>query len=263
MYFEKFVVSLKSEGKFLRDENGVVKLPFGSEFSLYLKNLESRDAVVRISIDGKDVLDENRLMVCANSNLDLLGFMKNNKVKNNFKFIELTKDIEKHLGYTPEDSLIRIEVWFRKPKPIVQEVTVTYPRWGDYWVYPYYPFEPYKIVYTGNYTYSSNNPSPKGTTFSAQSCSNNISMDCLRSSTNDVGITVKGNECNQDFNSIYIDDLEEQSHIYILKLSGYQDNNKKVENIVATRDKIECETCGKENKYSNKFCSNCGTFLSK
>jgi hypothetical protein len=258
MYKEKFVVSLKSDGKFLRDEDGVVKLPFGSEYELYLKNLESREAVLTISIDEKDVLNGNQLVINSNSNLNLLGFMEDNSVKNKFKFIELTKKIEDNLGYSPEDSIIRVEVWFKKLKPIVQEsiITTTY-KYGDpwHWAYPYYP---------NQYPYYTTEPYRTTVTYSCSGNSSNtvsnMNINCLRS-LNDVGITVKGNECKQDFNSIYVDNLEEQSHVFILRISGYRDENKKVENVLTKKDKTKCITCGKINKYSNKFCGECGTFL--
>lgn len=257
MYKEKFVVSLKSDGKFLRDEDGVVKLPFNSEYELYLKNLESREAVLSVSIDGKDVLNGDQLFIHANSSLNLLGFLDGNNVKNKFKFIELTKEVEDVLGYDPEDSIIKVEVWFKKLKPIVQEsiVTTTY-KYGDpwHWVYPYYPnqypyytTEPYKTTAT---YYCSGNLS---------NTVSNINISCS-SFSNDIGITVKGDKCKQDFDSIYVDNLEEQSHVFILRISGYKEN-KKVDNIVTAKSKMYCSECGKANNIGNKYCTNCGSYI--
>ena len=260
MYVEKFVASLKVNGKFLRDEDGAIKIPFGTEYDLYLKNIESRDAVVSVSIDGKDVLDGNKLVVRGNSSLDLLGFMDGQQVKNKFKFIELTKEIEKHLGYSPEDSIIRIEFWFKKMKPIVQEINTIYK---PHWEYPYYPYMPYAYWYYNDYNgniYTRGRGSSCGTSvYNDSSCT--YSTDAVNCSfTSDIGITVKGNECGQDFSSTYVGDLEEQSHVIILRLSGYKDD-KKVETVFTTKDKIECPTCGKKNEYNDRFCSDCGTFL--
>ena len=94
MYQNKFVASLKSEGKVLRERNGNIRLPFGSEYSLLLKNLESRNVVVSVNIDGEDVLDRNRLVIGPNAELELEGFMRGRTAKNKFKFIKRTQNIE-------------------------------------------------------------------------------------------------------------------------------------------------------------------------
>ncbi len=246
MYFEKIVCSLKVGGKFLREENGVVKIPFSSEYSLWLKNMESRDAVVSISIDGNDVLDGNRIVIPANKHVEILGFMKGDSVRKKFKFIELTKDIENHRGYFPEDSLIRIETTFKKKEP---EVTYTYTdnyKWNPYiWIYYRNPFD---------YTTTTWKPFQESRyDVSCYSTSNS-------NSSNDAGITVHGGECKQDFSSTYVGELENNSHVFVLRLSGYNDG-KKVENIVTTKDKIICDICGKHNHFDNKFCSSCGNSL--
>ena len=140
MHHDNFVVAVKAGSKFLRDTDGIVKIPFGSNYSLYLKNLNSRDAVASVSIDGKDVLDENRLVVRANSSVDLLGSLNGSSVKNSFKFVEFTENIENKLGYSPEYSLVRVEVTYRKEKPITQTINTVYkytytdwyPRYHDY-----------------------------------------------------------------------------------------------------------------------------------
>jgi hypothetical protein len=248
MYYDKFVVAVKAGSKFLRDEDGVVKLPFGQDYSIYLKNLNSRDAVVSVSIDGKDVLGGNKLVIRANSSGDLLGFMEGNSVKNNFRFIELTKQLEEKLGYSPEDSLIRFEITYKKEKPIVQEVTTVYnSNWN------YYPYT--RSSYSGNISKSI------GTTVSMSCCASISGVASCDSIDGDVGITVKGQECNQNFSSTYINDLEDQSHVLVLRLSGYKEDKSKVEQVIGSQEKLECPTCGIKNDSKSKFCVNCGTFL--
>ena len=39
VYFEKFVANLKVYGKFLRNNENIIELPFGSEYILFLKNI--------------------------------------------------------------------------------------------------------------------------------------------------------------------------------------------------------------------------------
>jgi len=250
MYTNGFVASLKVDNKFLRDKNGIVELPFNSEYSLYLKNLETRKAIVKVSIDDKDVLSGNSLVINSNSYIDLEGFLVGNICKNKFKFIELTKEIEDYRGYKPEDSLIRIEVRYEKLRPVTQEIDycISYPYWG--WRQPIkYEIKTLSCGSVGN--------------VQSVSCTNNNAQVYNLDANNDVGITVKGSEINAQFSSAYVNELEENSQVIILKLKGYKDNNIKVEKLVTTKDKIVCVTCGNKNNYESNYCSKCGTFLEK
>jgi hypothetical protein len=255
MQYEKFVVAVKAGEKFLRDQDGVVKLPFNTDYSLFLKNINSRDAVVGISIDGEDVLNNQKLVINANTKMELLGFLEGQSVKHKFRFIELTKDIEQKIGYSPLDSIIRIEVTYRKPKPVVQEITTVY---RPHWEYYHYSYPVY------NYSDSNRMPVDRSINVSCSSYSDGLvgtaSVSC-DSFTSDVGITVKGQECNQDFGITHINDLEEQSHVLVVRLSGYREDNSKVETVITSREKVECDICGKKNDNQSKFCANCGSFL--
>ena len=57
MYQSKLVASLKANGKILREFKDTVYIPFGSEYSFLIKNLNTQRAVVNIFIDGNDVVD--------------------------------------------------------------------------------------------------------------------------------------------------------------------------------------------------------------
>ena len=257
MYVEKFVVSLKVDGKFLRDNESTVRLPFNSEYSLYLKNLESRDCVVKVFIDNKDVLDGKEIIIRSGSFLELEGFLEGMNVKNKFKFIELTKEIEKFRGYDPEDSLIRVEVKYQKPKPVVQEYI-------SHWTYTYPHYKEWNEITYSDHTFTSNNTSgiysrSVGGMSSGNSEVKSLAMGGVPMS--DVGITVKGQETNQIFGNGYIGDLESVPHIIILRLSGYKENKMEVKQYITTKEKVKCLTCGKENSTEFKFCPKCGTFI--
>jgi hypothetical protein len=256
MYKENFVACIKtSEGKILREDKDVIKLPFGSEYSIYLKNLNSRKAKVNISIDGTDVLDGDSLVVNGNDISEVEGFLKNGVAKNKFKFIEKTKEISEFRGDKIDDGIIRIEFTFEKEKPIVRDViyNLVYTTLCDY------TYHNDNITYCQSNTISENN--------SVQSKS--INLDCLRSmdlqnnNINDQGITVKGSEIQQNFVKTNMDTLEEVSHVIILKLIGYKKNNEKVEQPITVDKKIQCNVCGKVCEYIDKFCSRCGTYLEK
>ena len=124
VYQQKLVAVIKHNGKILREkDNNTVYLPFLAEYEIFMKNLESRDVVVNISIDGEDVLDNQQLVIKAGSNCSLEGFMKGNKVSNRFKFIQKTGKIQNNRGDRIDDGLIRIEYRYTK---LNQTITTTH-----------------------------------------------------------------------------------------------------------------------------------------
>lgn len=257
MYQDKMVVCIKVNGKVLRENREDIELPFGSEYSMSLKNLESRKAQVKITIDGEDVLKGKSLLIKPNDTVDLEGFLtEDNIAKNKFKFIEKIKEISEFRGDRIEDGLIQVEFTYEKAKPIVQDV-----HWNNNWNYG--------TMLNSNYMYtncrsdiSTNSGIPKGilrgvTLDSMDSCSlsNSISTQSLQ------GITVKGSEINQEFTQGNIAQLEDVSHVMIFRLLGYKDNAEKVELPKFTKDKLQCKTCGHTCNSNAKFCDRCGTYL--
>ena len=266
---DNFIVEVKQNGKILRVKDGAVYLPFGSEYSIYLKNLNSRRASVNISIDGQDVLDNSSLILDANSSTELQGFLRGNTAKNRFRFINKTKQISEHRGDRADDGLIRVEFAFEKPKEqpwITNTIKEVH----------HYHNTPTQIYGTSaEWSYTNNDSSAKDVKYG------NAMKDTLRSRSIDLsnvtcdslgvenisqvpnadeGITVKGSEVNQQFRYASIGDLEE-STVIVIALKGLTDSGKKVEETVTVEKKLECSSCGTKSKSSFKFCPNCGTFL--
>lgn len=125
MYKKDFVAVIKCNGKILREIDDVVTIPFGSEYSILLKNLNSRKAQISITIDGKDVLDGKNLVVDGNKETELKGYMRGFSAKNRFKFIQKTKEISEHRGDFIDDGIVRIEYQFEK-KIVTQRVRTEY-----------------------------------------------------------------------------------------------------------------------------------------
>ena len=72
VYQNKLVACVKVNGQVLRESGeNTVTLPFGSEYSVFLKNLNSVRAIARVSIDGKDTTEGTWLIVPANGTLEL------------------------------------------------------------------------------------------------------------------------------------------------------------------------------------------------
>lgn len=236
VYNKKFVVVVKVNGSILRENSGEVFVPFNSEYSIMLKNLNSVKAVAKIHVNGLDALDGHEIIVPANTSVEIEGFSKNRVVTNKFKFIEKTQQISNYRGNKIDDGLIRVSFKFEKVIPIVT------------WYYP---------TYYGNsspiYDYTSvDNSNLKGPVYGVSASS----VCCA----NTEGITVKGSSSDQTFGVGSVGSLENEEHVIVLKLKGFI-KDKKIKEAVTTTTKITCDTCGKRNKASNKFCSNCGTAL--
>ena len=98
MYQNKFVVCVKVDGKVVRERGDKVYLPFGCEYTILLKNLNSHRAVVSVEIDEKDVCDGSQLVIPAHGETELKGSMKGGQGYRAFRFIEKTQEISDHRG---------------------------------------------------------------------------------------------------------------------------------------------------------------------
>jgi hypothetical protein len=264
MYKKNVVACVKVGGKILREQSDRVILPFGSEYSILLKNLDSVRVQAKVSIDGQDATEGTWLIIEANSSLELERFIRNGNLDkgNRFKFIERTKPIEDARGIKADDGLVRIE--YKKEyiaPPVVTQTNIVRTKYiydYDYW-YPYYlPYRPY---YDG-ITYTSCNASQSSGSLMRSASVNTMSatMDFAAQKV-DAGITVPGSESNQQFQNGSGFATESQSEVIILHLVGTNQKSQSVKKAVTVSDKPKCVTCHKVNKGGSKFCSQCGTAL--
>ena len=259
MYKEGFIGVVKVGGKIMREQNGEIHLPFGSEYSILLKNKESRKAVVTIEIDGMDVLNGKQLIVCPNQDTELQGFLRGDIVKNRFKFIQKTKEIQDYRGDKIDDGMIRIG--FRYELPVISNpIIYDYPVYRSWYscLYYHYNYPVYPLTYTTCGTVPNN--ISNGISSSYDSHLNTVS-NAESAPSQDEGITVKGSEVNQSFNVGYTNQLESQEKVIMLILKGYTKEDGVVESPITVLDKRECPTCGRKYSTAAKFCDNCGTCL--
>jgi hypothetical protein len=295
MYQNQFVVAIKSANKVLRETKDLVQLPFGSEFSVLVKNLNSRRAKFKLFIDGTDVLDGEEIVVNANSEVEMKRFIRNGNMNegNAFKFIERTQKIEDGpRGIKVDDGIVRVEFCFEQAAP---QVTYTTTHHTHTWDYPYHRrwWEP---TYGGTYTTTSasgsiadvklGSPSASiargmvdksgdglaqamNATFSAAAATDTVSYNASVESTptmdilppaNEAGITVPGSKIEQKFHTVYGFNPEANSHVIILRLVG-RTASAPVAAPVTVKSKQKCVTCGKVNKATSRFCTDCGTSL--
>jgi hypothetical protein len=263
VYVEKFAVAIKVDGKILRERGDEVFLPFGSSYSILLKNLNTRKAQVGVSIDGEDVLNGRSLLIEANSSVELERYIKNSLDEGNkFKFIHKNQEISEYRGDRIEDGLIRISYRFEKPK---EEVTIKRTIYDDeyiksWWPRPWFPYGGSwiwinDVKYTSNWRLTSNTVG-KGT------CSDPIVMTSCGGVANQTdGITVPGELSLQKFRYGSIGELEENASVIILRLKGHTPKQEQVQKPLFTNDKITCRTCGRVWSSTHKFCANCGAAL--
>lgn len=272
----KVVACVKVDGKILREDKNVVTLPFGSEYSIFIKNLNPTRIKVKVSVDGTDATEDTWLVVNANSDLDLERFVRNGNWDkgNRFKFIERTEAVEEHRGIKADDGLIRIEYQVEKPKPIVIDVEEHHHHHHhDHWDWYDRPWRYGSELTKSSAPIRSSSLRPSAAAGQrlnkfAESVqpatadiadSDNEAFYGFERSLSDVGITVPGSESNQKFVSVR--DFETgPSEVIVIQLRG------KVAGKVATKavtvdTKLTCVTCGKSQKSTEKFCGQCGTAL--
>ena len=248
MYSNKLALAVKVNGKVLREQGEMVALPFGSEYTLLIKNLNSVRAAVSVWIDGKDVLDGSRVIIDANSALDLERSIEGGNLErgHRFKFIERTTQIENHRGIRVDDGLIRVEFEFEQQKPvdIWPSTTLRGAGGGPVW----YTYETHYTVGTPVVSYSCN----------AVPCSNTTTQSI--SAADAVGITVAGSVSSQSFQNDFSFIGTGVKSAMVLRLTGVI-NNVSVQVPVTVKTKPQCPTCGTKNPAAAKFCAECGTAL--
>lgn len=228
MYNDKMVCCLKANGKVLREFKDTVYVSYGSEYSILLKNLNVVRAIVNITIDGKDVAPGG-LVINAGTEIDLERFIGDNLNEGHcFKFIERTSKIEDHRGIKAEDGIIRIEFQWEKVE-----------AWKS------------NSVMRGFHTKSLD---------MTQYGSTQTKITAQAAHQNEVGITVPGSVSAQQFTSVRGFPLVADKHVIVFRLLGKTAENM-VQEPVTVKTKQECPTCGKVNKATSKFCTDCGTGL--
>lgn len=245
MYSKKFVVAAKSNGKILREQDDTVFLPFGSEYSLLLKNLNSVRALVTVEIDGIKATEGISLIIKPNESIDLERFIKDGNMESGqrFKFIERTAKIEEGpRGIRAEDGLIRVEVKFERIDVQLQS----------------------GIIRSLNTPWNCDNQNIQcsSTMDSHLLSSYNISATSCSSPVLAPGITVGGSVSSQQFVQGSWFPTEYSKHVLVLKLQGTT-GDVPIKEAITVKTKIDCPTCGTKNKGTAKFCDECGTGLIK
>lgn len=275
MYSDKFVLAIKCNGQILREDKDTVYLPFGSEYVIYLKNLETRRAKVRVWIDGTEATDGIDLVVSPGQAIDLERSIRNGNLTagNKFKFIERIAEIEQHRGIGGEDGLVRIEWAFEKPRPKWTSSFRRRDRIGEDYLYESMgreccDYEPTKFVPCSNDVKLSGtiNTSYTGDTIQNYYCEtgSTTTLDFApitkSAPINEAGITAEGSISNQRFIDVADFEVDPDKHSMVIRLLGKTGELEVVQPVVV-KTKVQCTMCGKKTKPPAKFCANCGAGL--
>lgn len=258
VFNQNLVAVIKNRGRILREtgnNNDVVYIPYGSEYSILLKNLNTVKALVDVEVDGREAISD--LIVRPNSSVELERFFEGDMNKGHkFKFIEKTDRIRDHRGDKVEDGIIRITYQFELPN-----YWYTYTISGNNWPNDF----PQKRAWNdwgstdggttlginhNQTTYTSNNN--LGDQIRSFNCSNQVNED---------GITVEGDYSDQSFVHGNIGPIDPELHCINIELKGHKPNKGPVTKPITVKTKLKCDYCGKMNRSRSKFCSECGAAL--
>lgn len=248
MYNDGFVVAIKVGDRFVEEKSdGNFVVPFNSEYTVRLKNRNSRKAVARVYIDGEEVNGLGSFILDANSTLDLERFVDKLDSGNKFRFVPLSNSDVKDKN-NGENGII--EARFQLVKPVAKPIIYDEHHHHHHHSYPHYNTWPGWNIPTMLYTNTGGD-----TTFSMDCCTDGGSMDQLSCCTGaDVkGATVQGSKSGQKFSYSYVGELENNETVVRVQLVGSSD--KVLKNYY---EKKHCASCGKKYSVGDVFCSSCG-----
>lgn len=286
MYNNKFVMAIKVGGKVLREEQDVVALPFGAEYELYFKNLNTRRAAVKVEIDGKDVLGGNMLVVEPNGDYLLERHITSLYEGQRFKFIERTTRIEQQgRGIGAEDGIIRVTFRYEQSAPVRPPINSLLTRgreqlgslggsfedligdntrsmdvgdWGSRSMskscaplqspgVPYHESDSTEVLCSAS-----------GTTLSAEVSRGQAAEAQIQ--TNVAGFTAEGSTSSQQFSRVSMRPLDAEEHVMVLKLVG-RVGEQTVVQPVTIKTKKHCSSCGEDFDFKYQSCPYDGTHL--
>lgn len=242
MFDNNFVVAVRAANSILSEFKNHVYIPFDSEYSVVMKNLHSRTALVKVTIDDTVIIEN--LVIKPDQKVELERYQSS---ANKLKFIQRTEAIENHRGIGITDGIIKVEFQFER---------LTYPgtnvphMWNSR---PTYPGNISPCVQPFINEFSN----IRGNLYGAEV--QNCSVDnCIKATT--VGITVPGSKSDQVFQKVSEIKVDDEKFSINLQLIGKQ-AEQTVSVPVTVKFKLICETCGTKSEPNCKFCSECGTSL--
>jgi hypothetical protein len=250
MYEKQFVIAVLHDGSPVREIDGKVTLPFGSEYKVRLKNKNNVRAKARVWIDGRKASNLGDFILNPGETLDLERFLDESMSEGRrFKFVRAS-DRRVNDPTDPDNGTIKVEFYKEQTFKI---------DWNP-------PVRPIKPLPKGNgpdwwYTTNTNttggNPR-RGMATTTCYASNSISSSTLCSSEQ-AGATVEGGHSSQNF--VIGDDFD--TEVFPITLTLKVQGPRKGAEISPPRrpqPRVKyCGSCGKRRMRRDRFCPHCGT----
>ena len=221
-YSNGFVASIILKNSPLREfkysGKRTVKVPFGAEYVIRLKNKSKDPALVEVSIDGTDVLNGSELVLKAGETVDLERFVENSSSGKKFKYISLeegasTGEIDD--PYRDENGLVKVKFHkaFHLPKTTLTTTTFSSPPFcgalvnHDCFVNGGATFTTNDIMFKSKSTLSGSVQNSRGiandsvATNSFFSSAAPLIRDLDSDLDSDRGATIEGSDSDQSFSS--------------------------------------------------------------
>jgi len=236
-------LAVKVNGKTLReswrDGEKTVFLPYGTEYSLLLKNNNNHRALAKITIDGMDAI-QNGVVIRESGSVELERFLLDGDLSRGkrFRFVSLDHP---DVGdpSSPYNGLVEVE--FTEELAFKMDTKVYVPPQEPAW-----PKE-WQTTYWSN----ANDFSPRGDAVKAyHATTGGLSGGSVCSS--DAGATVEGSESNQVFGTTRWGMSGCSESLRVRLRAG-----KSPVLVSDTRYKY-CPECGRKSKRGNRYCPHCG-----
>lgn len=253
MYSNKFVSSVIVGGQVLQEKaDGTVNIPFGATYSIRLENKHDRRALASVYIDERFV---GGFVIDSRKKVDILRPANEDRA---FLFVKTNSDAAKKSGKQnvakDAQGVLRIDWCLEQKYEPIKITPHPYepPPWAP--VKPWNPWnpsslgEPYKPTVTwsstGSFTSSYSNSVLRSASVNMLAASNNAP---------ERGVTAKGDETGQTFQTVYYN-WESDITVHRIVFHGYdapsEDPLIDVVNF--------CSNCSRKRKPKEKFCPNCG-----
>lgn len=256
MYKNDYVMCLTKDGHILEEVDRKVRLPFGAEYKVRLKNKHHKRCAVDLLINGEKV---SRFILEGNETTDIERFLDGNLSSGKcFQFASLNDGRVKDKANF-ENGQVEAH-FFEEEEPKIKEIHHHYDRYHEIDPYPPYPKRPGPypwpdpVWYEDMWHTQKDKPIGGGTCNRLTTESNSFepgddmvfSINC---SADLPGATVRGSKSKQEFKEVSGYTFSSTSTILKLKIVNGEVRS-------TTR---YCSGCGRKRKQGNKFCANCGT----
>jgi hypothetical protein len=276
MYRDSYVVALMVDGKIQKEsDDGIVLIPFGSEYVIRLKNKLRKRAIADVWLDGR--IASQGIVIDANGTVDLERFVTEGNLSEGkkFKLARLT-DPKVEQPNDSENGVVEVNFYPEKEVPVIEKTVIhdytyhwPYNHFHNSWhcslccqqlnCYICHPYTwPYKnpdtiwcSTSTGGITsdgFSANvNQSFTANQNQLGDTKSSVNLNSL-SNSGEAAATVEGGTSLQKFSSVSIDVDRSKPTTIRLIVKGIS----KLINVCS---------CGYKRKKSEKFCPNDGTQL--